>query len=74
MYSTGFDIKLRPDTTAVWKPSGIHPSMSEHLTNLVTDGSSILLHFLMRNIDHVSNRQDFVGEFIDILSTASSET
>ena len=56
------------------KPSGTHPSMSEKLTNFVIEGSSISQHFLIRNVGHGSNRQDFVGEFLIILPTSFSET
>ena len=76
-------MKLRPDTgriaflisgvtTAILKLSGTQLSMSEQLTNFVIDGSSMSLHYLMRNVGHRSNRQDFVGEFLMILSSTSS--
>ena len=42
--------------------------MSEHLTSFVSDVISIPLHSLIRN------RQDFIGEFLIILSIAFSET
>ena len=47
----------------------------EQLTNFVIDSSSssISLHSLMRNVDHGSNRQDFVCVFFIFLTTASSE-
>ena len=32
------------------------------------------LHSLIRNVGHVSNRQNFEGEFLIILSTAYSDT
>ena len=48
--------------------------MSEQLTNLVVDGSSISLHSLIRNVGHGDNRQDFAGEFLITLTTASSDT
>ena len=48
--------------------------MTEQLIKFVIDGSSILLHSLMRNVGHRSNRQDFVGEFLIILSAISSVT
>ena len=65
---------IRGVTTAVLKASGIHPSMSEQLTSFVRDGSSISMHSLIRNVSQGSNRQDFVGEVLIILPTASSET
>ena len=48
--------------------------MSEQLTSSVSDGSCMSLHSFMKNVDQGSNRQDFVGEFLIILSIASSET
>ena len=65
---------IREVTTAVLKPSGTPPSMHEQLTNYVSNGSSISLHSLMSNVDQGSNRQDFVGEFLIVLSTASLKT
>ena len=59
---------IRGVTTAVLKPPGTLPSMSEQLTNSVIDVSSISLHSLMRNVGHGSNRQDYVGELLIILS------
>ena len=56
--------------TAVLKPSGTQPSMNEQLTNFVIDGKRMSLHSLMRNVGHGSNRQDFVGEFLMILSNS----
>ena len=61
-------------TTADLKASGTHPSMSEKLTSFVRDGNSISMHSLIRNIGRGSNRHDFVGDVLIILSTASSET
>ena len=61
-------------TTADLKASGMHPSMSEQLTSFVRDGSSISMHSLIRNIGKGSNRHDFVGDALIILSPASSET
>ena len=48
--------------------------MSEQLTHVVIDGSSISLHSLMRNVISGSNRQDSAGEFQILLSKAFSET
>ena len=48
--------------------------MSEQLTSFVSDGSSISMHSLIRNIGQGSNRQDGGGVVLIILSTASSET
>ena len=48
--------------------------MNEQLINFVNDGSDMSKHSLMRNVGHGSNRQDFVGEMLIILSTAFSET
>ena len=52
----------------------MHPFMSEQLTSFVRDGRSISIHSLIRNVGQGSNRQDFVGEVLIILSTSSSET
>ena len=43
----------------------------EQFTSFVIDGSSISQHSLMRKVGKGSNRQDFVGEFLMILSTVS---
>ena len=48
--------------------------MSEQITNFLIDGNNMSLHSLMRNVGHGSNRQDFVGEFLVIVSTVSSKT
>ena len=48
--------------------------MSEQLTSFVRDGNSISMHSLIRNVSKGSNRHDFVGDVLIILSTASSET
>ena len=48
--------------------------MNEQLTSFVSDGSSISIHSLIRNVGQGSNRQDFVGDVLLILSTSSSET
>ena len=48
--------------------------MSEQLTSFVSDGSSISMHSLIRNVSQGSNRHDFVGEVLIILSTAFLET
>ena len=61
-------------TTADLKASGTYPSMSEQLTSFVRDGNSISMHSLIRKVGKGSNRHDFVGEVLIILSTASSET
>ena len=61
-------------TTADLKVSGTHPSMSKQLTSFVSDGSSMSMHSLIRKVFQESNRHDFVGEVLIILSTASSET
>ena len=61
-------------TTSVLKASGTYPSMLEQLNSFVSDGSSMSMHSLIRNVGQGSNRHDFVGEFLIILSTASSET
>ena len=61
-------------TTADFKASGMHPSMSEQLTSFVSVGSSMSMHSLKRNVSQGSNRHDFVGEVLIVLSTASSET
>ena len=61
-------------TTADLKGSGTDPSMSEQLTSFVSDGSSMSIHSLIRNIGQGSNSHDFVGVVLIILSTASSET
>ena len=59
-------ILVRGITSGVLKPSGTHPSLIEQLTNFVSDGSSVSLHSLMRNVGQGSNRQDLVGEFLII--------
>ena len=64
---------LREVTTAVLKPLGIPPSISEQLNNIVIDGSNMSLHSLISNVDHRSSRQNFAGEFLIILSTAYSD-
>ena len=56
------------------KVSGPHPSMSEQLNSFVSDGSSRSMHSLIRNVSQGSNRHNFVGEVLIILSTPSSET
>ena len=61
-------------TTAVLKASGMHLSVSEQLTSFVSDGSSISMQSLIRNVGQGSNRQDCVSEVLIIFSTASSET
>ena len=61
-------------TTADLKASGTHPSMSEQLTSFVSDGSSMSMQSLIRKVGQGSNRHDFVGEVLIILSTASSES
>ena len=61
-------------TTADLKASGTHPSMSEQLTSFVRHGSNISMHSLIRNVSRGSNRHEFVGDALIILSTASSET
>ena len=61
-------------TTADLKASGMHPTMSGQLTSFVRDGSSISMHSLIINVGKGSNRHDFVGDVLIILSTASSET
>ena len=48
--------------------------MSAQLANLVIDDTSMSLHSFMRILCHGSNRVDFVGEFLFILSTAYSQT
>ena len=65
---------MRGVTTADLKASGTHPSMSEQLTSFVRDGRSISMHSLIRNVGKGSNRHDFVGEVLIILSTVSSDT
>ena len=65
---------MRGVTTAVLKALGMHPSLSEQLTSFVSNGSRISIHSLIRNVNQGSNRQDFVGEVLIILSTASLET
>ena len=52
----------------------MHPSLSEQLTSFVSDGSSISMYSLIRNVGQGSNRQDFVSEVLIILPTPSSET
>ena len=61
-------------TTADLKASGTHPSMSEQLASFVSDGSSMSMHSLIRNVSQGSNRHDHVGEILIILSIASLET
>ena len=61
-------------TTADLKASGTHPSMSEQLTSFVREGNSMSMHSLIRNVGKGSNRHDFVGDVLIILSTTSSET
>ena len=61
-------------TTAVLKASETQPSLREQLTSFVGDGSSMTMHSLIRNVGQGSNRQDFDGELLLILSTSSSET
>ena len=61
-------------TTAVLKALGTHPSMSEMLTSFVSDGNSMSMHSLIRNVGQGSNSHNFVGEVLIILSTASSES
>ena len=41
--------------------------------NFVIDRSSMSVHSLIRNVGHGRNRQDFAGEFLVILSIASSD-
>ena len=60
-------------TTAVLKASGVPPSLSKQLTCFVSDGGSMSMHSLIRNVGQGSNRYDFVSEVLIILSTASSE-
>ena len=48
--------------------------MSEQLTSFVRDGSSISMHSLIRTVGKGSNRHDFVGDVLIILSTASSDS
>ena len=52
----------------------MRPSMNDQLTSFVSDGSSMSMHSLTRNVGQGSNRHDFVGEVLIILSTASLET
>ena len=61
-------------TTADLKASGMRPSMSEQLTSFASNGSSMSMHSVIRNVGQGSNRHDFVCEVLIILSTASSET
>ena len=65
---------MRGVTTAALKASGTQPFLREQLTSCVSDGSSISIHSLIRNVGQGSSRQDFVGELLTILSTSSSET
>ena len=72
---TGTDyLLIRGVTAAVLKVSGTHLSMSEQLTSFVSDGSSISMHSLIRNVGQGSDRQDFVSEVLIILSIPSLET
>ena len=48
--------------------------MSEPLTSFMIDGRRMLMHSLMRNVGHGSNRHDFVGELLIILLTVFSKT
>ena len=61
-------------TKADLKASGTHASLSEQVTSFVSDGRSMSMYSLIRNVGQRSNRHDFVGEVLIILSTASSET
>ena len=58
-------------TTAVLKPLGTQPSVSEQFTSFVIDGNSMSLYSLMRKVGQGCNRQDFVGEFLMLLLTVS---
>ena len=60
-------------TRADLKASRVHPCVSKQLTSFVSDGSSMSMHSLIRNVGQGSNSHDFV-EVLIILSTASSET
>ena len=55
-------------TTVDLKSSGMHSSISEQLTSFVREGNSISMHSLIRNVGKGSNRHDFVGDVLIILS------
>ena len=50
--------------TASLKSAGTMPSNREQLPSLVIEGRRVFKHSLTRKVDHESNKQDFVGDFI----------
>ena len=65
---------MRGVTTAFLNFWGNTPSANDRLTSFVIDGSKISTQSFKRKVGTGSKRHDFVGEFLMIFSTSSSET
>ena len=59
---------------AFLKPAGTIPSDRDQLKCLVIEGKRLSKHSLTKTEAHASNKQDFIGDFIVVFQSSSSET